>query len=472
MIGVRTIRARLTAWFLLSIGALVTGLGVGSWFAMRASLNQTIDRTLLRNLKNVTDFIEGHRRLPSRSGGVSQILQAGAVFGLRDVLVRAYDDGGWLIYESDSLSGHRLASGVPVIADEAVHFRDDVGEANWRVRLAHRRIAWHNQSAIIEVAEPRGLADSSLQRYRDLLFIVIPLALGLASLGGFWISGRALAPIERITEDARTISFQNLSDRLAVPNANDELRQLAETLNAMLDRIERAVGQIRQFTADASHELRAPLTLIQTAAEFSLRRDRPKEELVDALQKILLESRRTSQLTSNLLLLARADADQQAIEPVVLDLSAVCRGAVDQALILAADKRLEISADLSAGRVEVCGEEASLERLLLILVDNAVKYTPEGGQITLTLKASGNEAIVRVRDTGVGISAGDLPHVFDRFWRADKVRSRALGGTGLGLSIAQWIVGKHNGTLTAESELGRGSVFTVTLPLSAGSRDV
>ena len=469
MIGVRTIRGRLTAWYVVSVSVLVTALGVASWFAMRATLHQTIDRTLTRNLKTVTDFIQGHTRMPSRGGGAQQILQGGAVFGLRDVMVRAYDDGGWLIYEADSLAGHRLATGAPILADETVKFRDDVGEGNWRARLAYRSLTFRNQRVTIEVAEPMTLADNSLQSYRDLLFLVIPLAVGLVSLGGFWVSGRALAPIEQLTEGARSISLQNLSDRLAVPKARDELRQLTETLNAMLDRIERAVAQIRQFTADASHELRAPLTLIQTAAEFSLRRDRPKEELADALQKILRESRRTGQLTNNLLLLARADADQQTLEPVVLDLSEVCRGAVEQALQLAADKRLEISADLSIGRVDVCGDEASLQRLLLILVDNAVKYTPEGGRITLGLSKNATHAIVTVSDTGVGIATADLPHVFDRFWRADKVRSRALGGTGLGLAIAKWIVGKHNGTLTADSELGRGSTFTATLPLSSSS---
>jgi signal transduction histidine kinase len=313
---------------------------------------------------------------------------------------------------------------------------------------------------------PLTVGERSLARFGRMLMLGIPLALVLASLGGYWLSGRALAPVKQITTDARRINATNLSDRLAVSRAHDELRELSETLNGMLGRIDKSLSQMRQFTADASHELRAPLALIRTAAEFSLLRERSREELVDALQKILRESRHTTNLVDSLLFLARADSRDDGSNPTVpLNLTSLW---ANQAGELASGKGLSISTDLGPALVVVNGDESALGRLLLILIDNAIKYTPAGGAVDLRLAKDKERALIRIADTGIGIAASDLPHVFDRFWRADKVRTRAEGGSGLGLAIARWIVERHGGEISVSSQLGEGSTFTVALPLTAG----
>jgi len=292
----------------------------------------------------------------------------------------------------------------------------------------------------------------------------VPLLLGLGTLGAFWITRRALAPVDRITTDARLISASNLSGRLAVPRAADELRRLSETLNQMLDRIEASFKSIRQFTADASHELRAPMTLIQAAADFSLRRDRSKEELREAIERILKESKRTTALVDDLLLIARSDSDPHAFERHPLDLSELLDEIASQAKPLAGARNIEIESNLQHP-VAIAGDELAVRRLFMALVDNAIKYTAKG-TVSIELHVEDVQAVVTVRDTGIGIGKDDLPRVFDRFWRADKVRSRDEGGTGLGLAIARGITERHGGTIRVDSELGKGSTFTVRLPLA------
>jgi signal transduction histidine kinase len=279
------------------------------------------------------------------------------------------------------------------------------------------------------------------------------------------MSRRALAPVDRITRDARLISISNLSRRLEVPRANDELQRLTQTLNQMLDRIDKSVRRIVQFTADASHELRAPLTLIRTAAEFSLRRERKPEELLEAMRKVVRESERTASLVDDLLVLARADSGTDELRLGPVDLSAVAHSVYEQVLTLAKPKLIQVSIDVAEEPVTVQGDEQALSRLFLILLDNAVKYTPERGQIWLDVRSRNSHAQAVIRDTGIGIEGDDLPHIYDRFWRADKVRSRNLGGAGLGLSIALWIVEQHGGEIQARSEMGTGSEFIVRLPL-------
>jgi signal transduction histidine kinase len=230
----------------------------------------------------------------------------------------------------------------------------------------------------------------------------------------------------------------------------------------MLSRIEAGFRSVERFTADASHELRAPLAVIITAGDVSLRRERSREELVETLRKIVREARHMSKLVESLLALARGDAQRQASELEPVDLAGMLVELCAELRAAAHAKGLNLTTSIPDHEILVTGESTNLRRLFVILLDNAIKYT-EAGSITLTLRAENSLVNVIVADTGIGIERDALPHVFDRFWRADKVRSRAEGGAGLGLSLAAQIVQQHGGEISVESELGRGSRFAVQL---------
>jgi signal transduction histidine kinase len=277
---------------------------------------------------------------------------------------------------------------------------------------------------------------------------------------GFWTSRRALAPAEQIRREADAIDPADLTARLQVPRHDDELGKLARTLNSLLARIERGFRSVEQFTADASHELRAPLAFIITAGDVSLRRQRSREELVESLSKIIAEALRMSKLVEDLLVLARGDARQLSQTMQAINLNRLVEETVDR--MAAAAKDLEFKLALPERVIEIDGVESDVRRLILILLDNAIKYTDKG-TIRITLAAEAASATVTISDTGLGIEPSALPHIFDRFWRADKVRSRAEGGVGLGLSLAAQIVQRHHGTIAVDSVLGKGTTFTVKL---------
>jgi signal transduction histidine kinase len=237
----------------------------------------------------------------------------------------------------------------------------------------------------------------------------------------------------------------------------------------MLSRLESAVRRMAQFTADASHELRAPVSLIRTTAEVAvLKRDRSAGEYLEALDDILEEAERTSQVVESLMLLARTDSGKETLDCVPVDACTIVRGAAEQGERLARNHGVEFSIDLPASPVPVQADAEALRRALLILMDNAAKYTPRGGAVRVALSRINGFAIASVSDSGIGIGPEDIPHVFDRFWRTDKARSREQVGAGLGLSIAKWIIDVHGGSISIESELGKGSVFTIHLPLADG----
>jgi heavy metal sensor kinase len=305
-----------------------------------------------------------------------------------------------------------------------------------------------------------------------LLVISIPTLLACAAAGGYWISARALAPVDQITRTARTISAQNLSSRLVVPESRDELQRLSETLNGMLDRLESAFKKITQFTADASHELRTPVAVMRTRAELSLRKARSADEYRDVIAEVLAELEKTSGLIEQLMFLARADSGAETLHFAPTDVAGVLREACHQGSALAEAKQIAFDQKIPGGVMWMEGDATSLRRLFLILIDNAVKYTPASGQVEVSLQRNGKYAIAEVRDTGIGIAEADLPSVFERFYRADKARTREMGGVGLGLSIGRWITEVHNGTIEVHSTPGRGSIFQVRLPLSKMSGEI
>jgi signal transduction histidine kinase len=291
--------------------------------------------------------------------------------------------------------------------------------------------------------------------------------LALASAGGYWMSGRALDPVDEIARTMRRIGARNLSERLSLRGTDDELDRLSTVLNQMLGRLESAFQLVTQFTADASHELRTPVGIIRTTGEVIRARQRTPDEHEAAWDQVILQSERMSGLIDDLLVLARADSggSDLAIEP--MDLSAALEAVTDEIRILAECSGLRLSVSIPAD-CPMTGDPDAIRRLLLVLLDNAIKYTPAGGEIDVRMRTTDSltrAAIIEVRDTGPGIESAHLPRIFDRFYRISADRSRRTGGSGLGLSIAQWLASLHGGEILVESVPGTGSTFRVILPL-------
>jgi heavy metal sensor kinase len=316
------------------------------------------------------------------------------------------------------------------------------------------------------VAEPLSVVDEGLRRLRRDFLFGVPLILLLASLGGYFLARKSLSPIALMNEQTQRITAENLSAQLDVANPRDEVGRLAVTINALLARLDAAFQEQKRFIADASHELRTPLAVLRGETEVALQQERGTAEYKESLALIKDEAERLSRIVENLFLLAREPVDAPSLikEPVRLDgLIAEC---VRAAQVLAMQKGLRLTIDGELRAITVNGDDEMLKRMLLNLLDNAVKYTPPRGEISVGLRSQNGHARIIVTDTGIGIPAVDQPRIFDRFYRVDKARSRALGGAGLGLSIARWIVEGHSGSLSVESAPDRGSAFTVELPVA------
>jgi heavy metal sensor kinase len=281
------------------------------------------------------------------------------------------------------------------------------------------------------------------------------------------MSRKALAPVDALVRTARDISGTNLNRRLQTLKTGDELQRLTDTLNEMLDRIESAFQKITQFTADASHELRTPVSLIRTEAELALRRSRTEAEYEESLRQILHEAERTTLLIEQLLELARADSGRGSLIMQPVDLPAVVRSVINGWQQVAAVRNLQFSTEICKLDASVMGDATLLRRLADILLDNAFKYTPSPGSVRLALEVRAETAVITVQDSGAGIAQEDQEKIFERFYRVDTARSRAQGGVGLGLAIAEWIVLQHRGAVSVESRPGVGATFRAELPLIA-----
>jgi heavy metal sensor kinase len=462
----RSIRFRLAVWYSAVLALALVAFGGVSWIAVRHVLFHTADETL-------RDRVEGVRKFMNEQIGALSVEEIRDEFKEHSVLGPGGDlfqvcdaDGVWL-YRSVPLE----SGGVPIRLPQdvpAAGVSEDLTVAGAELRFLARRVEVLGKPYTIQVAVPMHELKEGLSGYAWALIVLIPAVLLIATAGGWWMSRRALQPVNQIIDAARSIGEQSLARRLPVPETQDELQRLSETLNQMLGRIESAFRRITEFTADASHELRTPVALIRTTAELALRKQRTTEEYREALEDVHAESVRTTDLIENLLTLARADAGKVALDRRELDLVQVVREVSVQGEKLAGARNLRFRTEVPDGPVPAIGDPSALRRLLLIVIDNAVKYTPEG-EITVRLMSANGNPQVQVSDTGIGIPQGDLARVFERFYRADKSRSRDSGGAGLGLSIAKWIAEVHQGAIEVRSEQDRGSTFILTLPGAPGT---
>jgi heavy metal sensor kinase len=315
---------------------------------------------------------------------------------------------------------------------------------------------------MVQVAMPLRRTRQALVRYVETLLVLLPLGAVLSAIGGWFLARRALRPVDRMSHSALEISAQDLSRRLELRGTHDEIDRLAETLNAMLARLEAAFAEMQRFTADAAHELRTPLTALRGGIEVALRAERSREDYRGVLTSSLEEVEQLVRLTEDLLLLSRSTMGLSAARQPV-DLEPLCLEALELGVRLAKGKGVSVSMGATVPAV-VQGDAGSLRRAVLNLVDNAVKYTPTSGSVVVSLERSGDRVSIVVEDTGIGIDPADAERIFEPFVRLDAGRSRDTGGTGLGLAIARSIVLAHRGTLEAKTSAGGGSRFTIDLP--------
>lgn len=319
---------------------------------------------------------------------------------------------------------------------------------------------------IVQVGEPLSPLTETLHTVEAYLLFIVPFILVLSAGGSYWLAGRAFSPIKRLTRTARDIEAKDLRRRLPVPRAHDEVRELVLTLNEMIDRLDRAFALQRRFVADASHELRTPVAAIQSLTDVALLQEAPPEEYRTILRRVNAQSERLRHLISDLLALARADEGQTVLEsePVCLELLALEAVAIAEPLARERDIRIEVQVRESA---TIVGDEARLMQAVMNVLDNAIRFTPPGGRVVVTIGIRDDRALLSVADTGVGIAPEHQSSIFDRFYRIDAARSRKNGGSGLGLAIADWLVRAHGGTIVVESDIGQGATFAITLPLPA-----
>jgi heavy metal sensor kinase len=335
------------------------------------------------------------------------------------------------------------------------------------LRVAVVPLTRNRELGFAAVAEPLSVIDEGLHRLRRDFLAGVPLVLLLASVGGYFLARKSLSPIASMNQQTQLITAQRLSLRLDVSNPRDELGALATTINELLTRLETSFKEQQRFIADASHELRTPLAVLRGETEVALSKPRTVDEYQESLSLIKDEAERLSRIVEDLFILARQPIDAPAaLTKESLSLSEVVRDCTRAAQVLAVRKGVRLKTDQNDSQTIVLnGDDELLKRMMLNLLDNAVKYTPEGGEISVELARRNGHARIVVRDTGIGIAEPEQLHVFDRFYRVDNARSRALGGAGLGLSIVRWIVEAHGGNIGLESAPGKGSKFIVELPL-------
>lgn len=473
----RSVRFRLTAWYTLLLAIVILAVGIALTLAVQRQLRQSVDDRLMRTVDKISPEVEVG--LSRRDTGIvfdlpelNPITSPGQV-----VQILAYD--GTVMTTTGGSDDDALPF-TPIDPDDVRQVRFTNAEIDGAaVRIVtYPMIIRGNRDAdilvgAIVVAESLEPVERTLAVLTRLLLLALPIGLVLSAFGGWFLAGRALDPVDRITTTAASIATsrygsRSLATRLDVPNTNDEIARLARTFNHMLDRLEETFRAQRRFVADASHELRTPLTAIRGNIDVMLlqvqRGEGSPEDLADAMEDIRRESARMSRLIADLLSLARTDAppDQsQRLTPIPLN--AFVTDALRTATGLTAGQQVRAEPLPDA---TIIADRDQMTELLLILLDNAIRHTPTGGEIVVSADLSPTTVRIAVLDTGEGISEEDLPHVFDRFYRSSRSRDRATGGTGLGLAIAQSIAHLHGGEIVATSTPGSGSTFTVTLPRS------
>jgi heavy metal sensor kinase len=451
-----SIRWRLTLWNTLALAVVLLGFAGLVYALLRHALYERIDRGLLTEFRElvVDEATPGDYQGRLRHW-IDELKEH------ENFCCVVYGPGGDVLARTQELAADSVPQ-APAAASAAPRLYGTSVPALGRQRAVDGRLRLGGQEVTAVLLAPLEDADRELGQLLAVLLLAVPVALVVSGGTGYLLARKALAPMDRLRRSAENITAERLDRRLPVANPRDELGRLTRTFNEMIGRLERSFAEVRRFTADASHELRTPLTAIRTEAEVALGRPLHEADGQQLLGSILEECDRLTRLTDQLLALAREEvvAARQAREPV--DLAALVQSVAETMRPLAESRGLRLDVG-AGGPLVVQGDGPRLRQVLYNVLDNAIKYTPEG-TVTVQVARRGHAAVITVHDPGIGIPAEHLPRVFDRFYRVDKARSREQGGTGLGLSIAQSIVAAHQGTIELTSTPGRGTTCTVTLP--------
>lgn len=454
------IRLRLTLWYVLLLAITFITFAVYLVARFEHSLKSAIDSSLQITVsRTISSFDEEDyfetKKLVFENAGQTQAVTP--TFAMR-----------LLSFDGDVWDTYGLAQSVPNWGPLEAGYttQSGTGEENeWRILIQPVKDSHGETIGWVQAAQYLESVADTVQDLRDQLLFGIPLILLFAGLGGYFLASRALQPIEKITDTAQEITAQNLSRKIDYRGSTDEVGRLAQTFDQMLERLQSAFERERRFTGDAAHELRTPLTVLKGQIEVSLNRRRNPAEYEKKLHELSGQADRLIRLSNALLFLSRSDQNQLEFEVVPVNLQELLDVLIEQFLPLAQEKGLRINTDIPAN-ISARGDSDHLIRLFMNLFENALKYTPAGGEISVTALKKSHEVEVAIHNSGPGIPQEHLSHLFERFYRVDSDRSSQTGGSGLGLAIAHEIVHMHGGEIEAHSTSGQGVTVFVRLPLS------
>jgi len=465
-----TLRARLAVIATIVSGLLLGGLSVVSYNV----LARWLDEDVTTRLTELTDGLHGYLRLDGDTPTVEYNANDSDQTSFVHEATRyyqVYDSAtGRLLVQSPDIAplGLSLTRGEIVLL-LATSLPSDITTPYGRLRIVNSPIAGPGgRTYLLQVGVSLRTLDESLSRYRDLLLVLTPLSLVLAGAGAWWLSGFALAPLSRLAHAARDIDIATLERRLPTRGVKDELEEVTRAFNETLGRLEQSIGEMRQFSTALAHELRTPLAALRGEIELALRATRDVD-LQQSLASQIEDIDRLTRLIEHVLTLARAESGQIPLTFSAIDLGEMAGSIVEQLEPVANARSITLRCE-TAPAVVAKGDAGWLERLVLNLLDNAMKFTREGGCVVVRVSRHGERASLEVADTGIGMTPEVAAHVFERFYQADPSRSSASGGgAGLGLSLVKWIVDRHHGTVSVHSTPDQGSTFRVTLPAFPGA---
>jgi two-component system OmpR family sensor kinase len=459
------IRWRLTLYFALVLCAILGLSGTLNYTLLNNNLTNQLDSNLKAYSNGIRGAVsQGEISQPLNYDTVASIMPHLNQFVSPGTYVQVIDRDGYVLAKSDSLGGQELPVSPSLIErgfSEGVATETVSAGEGAKLRILASPLPVEDDTLLLEVAQPSGYIETTMNQARWIIIVSILVALVLSILLGRLVFRGALSPVSQLTQTARSIeNGRDLSQRVGYRGPMDEIGQLASTFDHMIERLDGVFKSQEHFVADASHELRSPLTVIRGNLDL-IKRSRSETERRESLKAIESETARMTKVVADLLSLAETDSGRLE-EPQAVPLKAVLNDEMKRAQTVSGSRKIVIR---HAEDLTVRGDKHRLRQLLGNLIDNAIRHTPEDGTISLALYQDGEWARLEVADTGVGIPGEELPHIFDRFYRVDKARSRERGGAGLGLALVKQIAEQHRGRVSVESTLGGGSTFTVWLKL-------